>query len=313
MVIVLFFISRFDVENFIDKCRALGYFVSDEFRGWNWSNEYLAPPVDDIYFGVSELANRYCPTFRDIYLRRVEGVSAPYSYKTVRGWVYHSISSKSLTLVKKLIYEGVWSGYTLLKRLLGMESPFLRRLFKTLNIKKYVSPTEYRVLYDSGKALYRYLCIQAASYLDYVVASRKYIEADDLVNEVVPSVVERRLDGFHLGLSRELRVDMLLDRGLVLDIKTGEERDFHKYVLTGYALAYESMYVRPIDYGIVTYIQVEGGKVRINNVFQFIGDELRREFIDIRDRAFDVVRLGVDPGKPPNCPEYCIYYRVCNG
>jgi CRISPR-associated protein Csa1 len=45
----------------------------------------------------------------------------------------------------------------------------------------------------------------------------------------------------------------------------------------------------------------------------FIGDELRREFIEMRDEAINVIHNNMDPGKPPTCPSYCIYYNVCNG
>ena len=44
----------------------------------------------------------------------------------------------------------------------------------------------------------------------------------------------------------------------------------------------------------------------------FIGDPLRREFIEIRDEVFDIINTGEDPGTPPQCPEYCIYIEVCS-
>jgi CRISPR/Cas system-associated exonuclease Cas4 (RecB family) len=43
-----------------------------------------------------------------------------------------------------------------------------------------------------------------------------------------------------LGFSHELRVDMFTNKRVVIDIKIGEVRDFHKYTLAGYTLAMES-------------------------------------------------------------------------
>jgi CRISPR/Cas system-associated exonuclease Cas4 (RecB family) len=34
--------------------------------------------------------------------------------------------------------------------------------------------------------------------------------------------------------------------------------------------------------------------------------------LSIRDEAMEVVHVGADPGKPSKCPEYCIYYDICN-
>jgi len=90
--------------------------VSSELRGWNWSNDLLSPPVENVYFGVSELANRYCSTFRDIYLRRVAGVFAPITFKTVRGWLYHALSSRSASILKSTLYShGLVRGIELIK------------------------------------------------------------------------------------------------------------------------------------------------------------------------------------------------------
>ncbi|MEM2733039.1 MAG: CRISPR-associated protein Cas4, partial [Nitrososphaerota archaeon] len=55
--------------------------IDESLRGWNWSNDVLSPPLEGVYLGVSELANRYCSTYRDVYLKRVLSKPAPFSYK----------------------------------------------------------------------------------------------------------------------------------------------------------------------------------------------------------------------------------------
>lgn len=309
----MFYFSLEDLDKKIRYLRSTGSVVSESLRGWNWGSEYLTPVIDYVLLGVSEVANRYCSTFRDVYLRRVSGVRAPYTFKTVRGWVYHSVSSEALTQVKGYLYRvGVTPGYSVFRDLLNVERKFINRVLSSLKVRDYVSEAEYKSLYSDAKALYRYLILQASSCVDRVISSIKYLTVDGLVSKVVPSIVERNVDGSLLGLSNQLRVDMLLENNAVLDIKTGDVRPFHKYSLAGYALAIEADLERPIDFGIITYLHVEDDFVKVDNYFYFISDELRREFLKLRDEAMEVIHSGVDPGKPVSCPDYCIYYQICN-
>jgi len=287
--------------------------VSDELRGWNWSSDLLSPIIDNLYLSVSEVANRYCETYRDIYLKRVLKKPAPVSFKTVRGWVYHRISSDTLTLVKSYLYNsGFVPGYKLYNDLARRGRRFINRVMRSLNVSKYVSDEEFKKLYNDSKTLYKYLILQAASYNDQVLSREAVASIDSLVNKVVPSVVERVIDGSPLGLSKQLRIDMFLDNNIVIDIKTGDYRDFHKYTLAGYALAVEADLNKPVDYGIITYLHIQGDFVKVRNDFYLIDDTLRREFIELRDHAMDIIHLSRDPGRPTRCPSYCIYYNVCN-
>ncbi len=287
--------------------------VSDELRGWNWSSDLLSPLIDNLFLSVSEVANRYCETYRDIYLKRVLKKPAPASFKTVRGWVYHKISSDTLTLVKSYLYNsGFVPGYKMYSDLIRREKKFINRIMQALNISKYVSDEKFKKLYNDSKTLFRYLILQAASYNDQILSRENIASIDSLVNKVVPSVVERVVDGSPLGLSKQLRIDMFLDSNIVIDIKTGDYRDFHKYTLAGYALAVEADLNKPVDYGVITYLYIQDDFVKVRNDFYLIDDALRREFIELRDHAMDIIHLAKDPGRPVKCPSYCIYYNICN-
>jgi len=163
-------------------------------------------------------------------------------------------------------------------------------IMKEWNVKRYLNDKEYSELYNNSKILYRYLILQASSYLDKSISIGKYIDIDDIVSRVVPSIVEKHVDGSPLGLSSNLRIDMMLDNNIVLDIKTGEYRDFHKYTLAGYALAVEADLEKPIDFGVITYLSIKDGFVKVVNDFYYIDDELRREFIAIRDEAMEILK-----------------------
>ncbi|MEM1554903.1 MAG: type I-A CRISPR-associated protein Cas4/Csa1, partial [Thermoproteota archaeon] len=142
-----------------------------------------------------------------------------------------------------------------------------------------------------------------------------HIDVDSLVNQAVPPIVERKVDGSLIGLSKELSVDVYTPAYAVADIKTGEVRDFHPYAPTGYALALEADEEVAVNFGMIIYVKLTPQRPvpTINTKLFLIGDELRREFLEIRDEAFEIVANARDPGKPTVCPDYCPYYPVCTG
>jgi len=309
----VFFADPLELDRALRQLRSIYGGVSDELRGWNWSNDVLSPPLEGVYLGVSEVANRYCPTYRDIYLRRVLGRPAPYTYKTVRGWIYHAISSKTVQEVKSTLYlKSLCSGAELFHELLGRRDEILESIFKKYAASRYLNEQEMEGLRREAEALYSFLTLQASARLDRILSEIRRPELESVLAKAVPMDVERLVNGRLLGLSQELRVDLFTERRIVVEIKTGDVRPFHKYVLAGYALAIESDLEIPIDYGIVSYLWSDGRFVKVRNITYFIGDELRREFLELRDEAFNVIHNGVDPRKPANCPSYCIYYDLCN-
>ena len=311
----MFFIDPLELDRSLRQLRRVYGDVSEELRGWNWSNDILSPPLEGVYLSVSEIANRYCSTYRDIYLRRVLGKPAPYTYKTIKGWLYHATSSKSVQEIKSLLYRR-WpcNGMKLLILLQEKKRELIESLLTGYRVRDYLNESDMSDLRRELESLYDYVILQAAARLDRILSEvTKIPDVESVIAKAVSMDVERLVNGRLLGLSHELRVDIFTDKRVVIDIKTGEVRDFHKYTLAGYALAIESDLEIPIDYGIITYLSVDEGIVKIKNMIHFIGDELRREFIEMRDEAFNIIHNSMDPGKPPACPNYCIYYSVCNG
>lgn len=311
----MFLVSSRELDRLIVRLKKLygSSSISDELRGWNWSNDILSPPVDNIFLSVSEIANRYCPTYRDIYLRKIVNIFAPVSFKTVRGWVYHDICSEFPSFVRGKLYSlGLIRGCELFKVLMSERGSFIDSIFKCHNVDKYVKGEEYNVLkFDSG-LLFDYLVLSVCARLDEILCNLSYLKVENVVSKLLPVFEEKIVDGRFLGLSRELKVDVFLDNRLVIDVKTGDVRDFHRYTLAGYALAIEADSEIPVDYGVISYLSIKDGFVKIRNDVFFIDDALRREFIEIRDKAFDIIQLGEDPGYPTSCPDYCIYYDYCS-
>lgn len=77
--------------------------VVEELRGWNWDRPPLKPIYDRL-LGVFEVAGKYCPTGRDVFLRRVEGVQVAPSAAMRDGRVLHQVVADVLTAAKRVIY-----------------------------------------------------------------------------------------------------------------------------------------------------------------------------------------------------------------
>jgi len=291
--------------------------ISEELRGWSYDQPPVEPVAKEIFFGVGDLASRYCPTLRDVYLKKVLRVRPPPTLKMVRGIAYHHVSRKSLLNVKKFIYEcdvSKLSGAGMLESLLaGSDALAFEAVREAESATAELSQRDSDALKSECYHFYRFLLVQAASKVDQAVSRFPHADADTVVSVAVPPVAERKVSGVLVGLSRQLSVDIYTPRNAVADLKTGEIRAFHPYTAAGYALAIESDEEIPIDYGFVVYVRVtEDRRIPSITLRTFVvSDELRREFLEIRDEAVEIVEHGRDPGRPARCPDYCPYYPVC--
>ena len=274
-----------------------------KIRGWNWESPPVKPVIN-IGLGVSELASRYCTTMRDIYLRRVLGKKPKPNSLMIRGAAYHTIISRVYTDAKRLILKmGIVQGCVLLEELNNMAESSSRDVLSSLGLN------EEAELIEELKSLYKFFSIQIAAEIDRNLSKHPYIELDSLINSM--PVTERVVDGSLLGLGKQLRVDLLLEGGILIDVKTGDRRDFHKLGLVGYALALEADSGIPADIGILAYLRVDGRPQISYDIFE-LSDELRLEFLSLRDEATSIVSNEEDPGISQNCNEFCPFYGVCH-
>ncbi|MGC8912011.1 MAG: type I-A CRISPR-associated protein Cas4/Csa1 [Nitrososphaeria archaeon] len=287
--------------------------TSEELRGWNYDRPPVQPLSQSIRFGVGELAGRYCETLRDIYLKKILNVKPPPNVKMVRGIALHEIIKNVIFEVKKFIFNNPDSvGLELLNGLLekgpDLASSALTKAEASIGALK---EEERKLLLNECLNTYNFLLIQAAAKYDQTLSKYRYAEADSIVNIAVPPVAERKVDGSFVGLSSELSVDIYTPYNAIVDIKTGEARRFHPLTAAGYALAVECDENIPIDFGFILYLKFERKIPSFQVRYFVVGDELRREFLEIRDEALEIVESGRDPGMPSRCPEFCPYYPIC--
>jgi len=286
--------------------------ISDELRGWNHIRGPIRPSSNYL-LSVSEIASRYCPTMRDIYLRRISKVLPPPNYKMLRGIAYHILLSSLITEAKRVIYsKGKISGSEIYHILLSSEDKMVNETLEKAKLKAPIPQQE--PLPILLHKLFRFLSLQISSSVDLALSKFPHIDIDSLVTEALPSITEMKVDGSLVGMSRELSVDVYTPFNAVIDFKTGEVRNFHRYTAAGYALAIEADKGVAINFGIILYIsmELENPAPNIKADFFLVGDEIRREFIEIRDEAHLIIEKGEDPGMPTKCPDYCPYYTYCN-
>lgn len=283
--------------------------VAEELRGWNWHQPPLDPPYD-VKLGVYEIGARYCPSARDLYLRRVLSARAQPNEAMQAGSFYHAVLVEVLTRAKRLLYVHGVSGHR--QALSALHEPEVDGAADRFRTTLDAVVWEEMVL--RGKVLWEFEANRITARVQDVLSRYPYINEDALVALAVPVVVEQKLNGTFLGLSPHLSADAVMTaEPLVLDLKFGEPRDFHRLSTAGYALAMEAVYEYPVNLGCIVYADFREGRWVIRKDFHIIDDELRQWFLEERDEKMRIIFEEMDPGLAEACPETCMFYHICRG
>ncbi len=293
--------------------------VHPDLRGWNWSQ----PPIVTnarLRLGVSDIANLYCPTGRDLYLKKVGHIGFRSNEAMVEGLLLHRVVSEVFTKSKVIIYGNKDITSWDYEKMLG-QIDLLKQAkewgFNTGEASEKGSnlPALTETMLEKGRLIWEFEKTRIAYRIDDIRSRYPYCESDAFVFLVLPVIVEQRLNGFFLGLSQNLAVDgYIFSEGMVVDLKFDPEtHDFHKLTTTGYAMVMESLYEYPVDLGCIVYIRFKDGQIRLRREFHHISDELRQWFIEERDRKIRIVEDELDPGMSEECYITCPYIDICKG
>ena len=286
------FFTLSEVQLLAKRVKLVPRVISEELRGWQWHEPPLYPSSNTL-LSVSDLTNGLCDSGRFAFLRH-KGVEAKGEAKV--GSTVHTAYATAIETIKRLIYE---EG--------DMDGVRLRTLMADEFYKLEVD------LVDVGKAIWDHAVSIYSAELDKV-RGKPFLRRDSLVSLVVPFYVEFPVDGSLLGLHGALRVDAFVPTlPLIAEMKVGSYKRAHELALVGYALAYESQYEVPVDFGYLCYVNVIGGKVLDNCRLVVIGDTLRQEFVEVRDKALRAIDEGIDPGLAKKCSSECPYLSYCRG
>ncbi|ABO07702.1 CRISPR-associated protein, Csa1 family [Pyrobaculum calidifontis JCM 11548] len=180
--------------------------VSEELRGWRWDSPPVAPPPLGVRVSVSEVGGGVCETRRDVYLRRVGGVEGRPSRAVKYGAYIHEVFRLSLKRLRRLVEDGVASGWELLQA------------FDAEGVAKDAAAAAEFEPDVRGVKLARWLAVQVAARVDEV-RSRSHVDGDSLAARAVPLWTEYVVDGRPLGLTY-VRSDALA-YDVVVEVKVG--------------------------------------------------------------------------------------------
>jgi CRISPR-associated protein Csa1 len=286
-------------KGIIPQSRAM--YIDESMRGWNWQNPPLEP-IYDIRLGVFEVANNYCPNNRDLYLRRVLNISATPNFQMIEGAILHEVITLFITQAKRELYS------------IDMKDIYQDNFLNLSeeNINKLLDYRDNVELKEKIRLLWNYEKQKVIFRLQEVLSRQPYIGIDSLIYQVLPVVVEHKLNGTFLGLSPHLSTDAVnFSEPMIVDIKFGQKKDFHKLSVTGYALVMEAIHSFPVNIGFLVYPVFKGNRILVEKEFVLIDDELRQKFIDIRDEKMRMIYQEDDPGIPDNCYQICPFYKEC--
>lgn len=293
------------IKSLLPESRAMR--IEEHLRGWHWYEAPLKPPFD-VTLANYEVANRYCPTSRDLYLRRVQRIMARPNDAMLQGVALHAVVARFLQTARRLLYVhgvGAWG-----EAVSALRGPNLEALVR-MRLDLAEVPAD---LMTQAEAIWAYMLAQTEAKIQDTLATQPYVDDDGLVQAVLPFSVEQRLDGSLLGLSRRLSCDALRAvETVVLDLKFGERRDFHRLATTGYALVLESLHEYPVNMGCVVYARFTGQQLSLERDYHLIDEELRQWFVEARDERMRMVFDEIDPGLPQQCYRICPYLKVCHG
>ena len=291
--------------------------VGEDFRGWSWDRPPMEPPYD-LKIPLYEVAGKYCSTGRDVYLKHVEKARPIPSKDLVRGSVYHRTVAEVLSVAKVEIYK---TGYDAALKLSGYLAervdPYLDEVFKdqaeSIKLAGF-SESELEEVRENVKKIWFYETGQMTAAIHGILSKQPRIGVDALVHSAIPVVVEQKLDGSCLGLSGHLSADAFSFEAIILDLKTGVERDFHKLTTTGYGLVYESIFEYPINIGCIVYVGFWKGLPvpKIERVPHLLDEPTRQDFLDERDKKLRIIAEKEDPGRPRDCFPDCQYWHICH-
>ncbi|NPV80778.1 MAG: type I-A CRISPR-associated protein Cas4/Csa1 [Firmicutes bacterium] len=292
------------LKGILPKSRSLE--IAQELRGWNWHQPPLEP-VYDIPLAVYEIAGKYCSTGRDIYLRRIQHLRAAPNKDMIMGSAFHETLASILVRAKRLIYlHGVDNLRQILKELPEPPQGIVERRKHDLSTED-CTELERRV-----STIHEFEVARLSTRIQDTVAKQPYIKEDSLVATAIPVMIEQRLDGSFLGLSQMLSADaFVLPEPMIMDLKYGEPRQFHKLGTAGYALVMESLYEYPVNLGCVVYLNFNGDRITVSKDIHIIDDELRQRFMEERDQKARMIYEEIDPGVAKDCYPACPFRKHC--
>jgi len=322
------------IHNSIKDINLRGYNPEISLTGefaWKLANDEIRP------LSVSDIADRYCPTRRDLYFRKgVNRLSRRMRQNA------ETLGSKAGTLVEKYLINVVITPNTIetpkYSDIINISDKNYQSFMNEANIVRTIKQlkelekdievkengnTEWlqELLKNNGRAEF------ALSYLNGILKENLSVLEDDFLIgdnakiDVNSSFRESKVK--KIGINLPATPDFIIPKYRIIgDIKTGIEfKDHFQLTCAGYALAYESVYGNghEIDWGVIYFFPTRTPSlfrrsITFAQVYIFpIDDYLRIEFLEKRDEAYRIISNQKAPKLPVDkvhC-HYCRFFNHC--
>lgn len=241
--------------------------IDDLWRGSSYDDDRFSPPHPEPKLPMYILANRYCPTGRDVFLEKVRRLRGTETKSKIQGHLYHLTYQKFITTSKRYIMNknSITEVFGILTYLRKIKSRVINKLLNNDQrtndalISNILRPRDVSTYRDNMKKLWEYESVLLSARAFFFVSRHPGINIETFLDRIIPYSSENQIDGSRLNLSENLSVDVVVSHGkkVIIDIKTGNQQDFHRFTTTGYALAYESdpNVSEPVDIGCIVYIK----------------------------------------------------------
>jgi CRISPR-associated protein Csa1 len=327
-MLMLYFALKDIKENTIKKLqRELGDPSRISIRGEEMDKVKLPSELSGRLLPVHLLANKYCPTNRDIFLKVVRNVPQPSTWSSYQGRVVHELCFKIAESIRGYIVKrNIIQKINLLRYIQQCGRKAINELTSDIDqeiaeMANKPSNTEKEEFLRNLSKLVRMESEIASTFVDYTIATNVDVHVDSEFQRIFPFQREISLNATPLGLSKGVKPDFVYSRGdnvVVGDIKTGGVKEFHKLVLAAYALAYEYEERVPVNFGVI--LNINFSNKRNVPIFKeteaiVISDKYRQAFLKLRDEKFEIVKTRKDPGLAPDESECadCPYFSYCRG
>lgn len=323
-VIVMWNLSRPDQEitDNVQDTKLRGYnpdaFLTGEFAV-KLSTGEISP------LSVSNIADRYCPTRRDLYFVKGVNRSADIRDKVTWGRVAGNIAERYIERIFGENMEHDLSYSSLIEAGGGLNGDFINSTSKEINRLRKIEKEVEKVKIGDTDWLLKLLNNNGRAELGLKLL-HSLIKEDNSVNvDNIKIKTEIKPKSERIGISSRAIPDFAIpDFGIVGDIKTGIEfKPFHQLACAGYALAYENQFGEnnDINWGIIYFFPTRNPSAYVRpltfaQIYIFpIDGNLRRWFINVRDEAYNIISKTDIPPFPPreersHCP-YCRFKEYC--
>ena len=284
--------------------------VDERLRGWNWFDSPIRPYSNELLLPVWDIACSICPTRRDAWIRhRVLRRSVPTTVYQAKGFIIHKLISSMFLKAKKLVYLGYED---LRDELVRYAEESVKKEIEEIQKNIELDNRDVKDLTEFCSQIARWQATRIESKVLEVKARYPFLNEESLVQLSFPIATEIIVDGSLLGLSKYLRADAAwMLGGIIFDVKLGRKEEWHRIQVAGYALAFESVFERPVDVGCTIYVSKVGKNIRIDRDFYIIGDYLRSSFLEKRDELQMMLLKDMEPDVADRCPKYCVFKSFC--